>query len=143
AINARAPFLMLQAAHPHLKAAKGSAVNIGSVNAHKTGDHLLVYGMSKAALVNLTRSLSGPFAKEGIRINGLNLGWTLTPNERKLLMETSGWAEDWPETMGEKMPFGRLMRPEEVAAMVCYLLSDEACMISGQMWDFDQHSHGR
>ena len=140
AINARAPFLLLQSARPHLKESRGSIVNIGSINGHRTVADLLPYGMSKAALMNLTRTLAEPLAKDGIRINGLNLGWVLTPNERKLLMETAGWAEDWPDTMGEKMPFGRMMKPEEVGAMVCYLLSPEACMISGQMWDFDQRA---
>lgn len=139
AINARAPYLMVQAARPHLKG--GSVVNIGSVNAHKTGEELLPYGMSKAALANLTRTLADPLAKQRTRINALNLGWTLTPNERKLLVETAGWAEDWPEKTGERMPLGRLLLPEDVAGMVCYLLSDEAAMVTGQVWDFDQRSH--
>lgn len=142
AINARAPFLAVQAALPHLKEAKGAVVNIASVHARRGGGNMVPYAMSKAALANMTRSLADPLAKEAIRINGLNLGWTLTPNERALLMKEHGWAEDWPETMGEKMPLGRLMQPAEVAAMVCYLLSDEAAMITGQVWDFDQRSHG-
>lgn len=139
AINARAPFLMVRAARPHLKG--GSVVNIGSVNAHATGEELLPYGMSKAALENLTRTLAGPLARDRTRINALNLGWTLTPNERRLLVETNGWAEDWPETTGARMPFGRLLLPEDVAAMACYLLSDEAAMVTGQVWGFDQRPH--
>ncbi len=141
AINARAPFLMIQAARPHLKG--GSIVNIGSVNAHKTGQELLPYGMSKAALSSMTRTLADPLAQDRIRVNALNLGWTLTPNERRLLVDTAGWAEDWPEKTAERMPLGRLLSPEDVAGMVCYLLSDEAAMITGQSWDFDQRSHGR
>ncbi len=140
AINARAPMLMVRAARPHLRG--GSVVNIGSVNAHQTGEELLPYGMSKAALENLTRTLAAPLAKEGTRINALNLGWTLTSNERRLLMETAGWAEDWPETTGARMPFGRLLLPSDVAAAVGYLLSDEAAMVSGQVWDLDQRPHG-
>lgn len=142
AINARAPMLMIEAALPHLNPG-ASIVNIGSVNGHRAAADLLPYGMSKAALMNLTRSLSGVLAEKGIRINGLNLGWTLTPNERKLLMETAGWSEDWPETMGERMPFKRLMRPEDVAPTACLLLSEEASMVTGQMWDFDQRSQVR
>ncbi|RYG36236.1 SDR family oxidoreductase [bacterium] len=142
AINARAPFLMTQASLPHLKESGGSIVNIGSSLARQGAANMVAYSMSKAALANMTKALSGAFAKDGVRINGLNLGWTLTPNERALNMETSGWAEDWPETMGARHPFGRLLLPEDVAAMVAYLLSDEARMVTGQVWDFDQQSFG-
>ena len=140
AINARAPFLLLQAARPHLRG--GSVVNIGSVNARVGGGDLVPYSMSKAALGNMTRTLAGPLSGERIRINALNLGWTLTPNERQLLVEAAGWAEDWPETTAPRMPLGRLLLPEDAAAMACYLLSDEAAMITGQVWDFDQRAHG-
>ena len=142
AINARAPFLLIQAARPHLEVSGGAVVNIGSVNAHRTAANLLPYGMSKAALMNLTRTLSGKLAESGARINGLNLGWTLTPNERRLLVDGDGWAEDWPETVGARMPLKRLFLPADVAAMVAYLLSDEASMVTGQMWDFDQRPLG-
>lgn len=140
AINARAPFLAIQAARPHVGG--GSVVNIGSVHARRGGANMVPYAMSKAALANLTRTLADPLAKQQTRINALNLGWTLTPNERALLVRENGWEEDWPETMAERMPLGRLMLPEDVAAAVCYLLSDEAAMVTGQVWDLDQRSHG-
>ena len=140
AINARAPFLMAQSALPHLRG--GAIVNIGSVQARRGGANMVPYAMSKAALANLTRTLAEPLAKEGVRINALNLGWTLTPNERRLLMDTNGWDEGWPEEMAARMPLGRLMSPEDVAATVCHLLSDEAAMVTGQVWDLDQRSHG-
>ena len=91
AINARAPFLLIQAALPYLKTSRGSIVNISSSLARHGAPHLLPYSMSKAALANMTRALSGALAQDGIRINGLNLGWTLTPNERALNVETSSW----------------------------------------------------
>ncbi len=140
AINARAPFLAIQAARSHLGG--GGVVNIGSVHARRGGPNMVPYAMSKAALANLTRTLADPLAKDRIRINALNLGWTLTPNERALLVRENRWEEDWPETMAERMPLGRLLLPEDVAATVCYLLSDEAAMITGQVWDLDQRSHG-
>ena len=142
AINARAPFLTTQAALPHLQASRGSVVSIGSSLARHPAPNLVPYSMSKAALAAMTRALSRDFAKDGIRINALNLGWTLTPNERALNVETNGWAEDWPDTIGQKQPFGRLLLPEDVGPMVAYLLSDEARMITGQVWDFDQQSFG-
>ncbi|RYG48446.1 SDR family oxidoreductase, partial [bacterium] len=126
----------------HLTASRGGIVNISSSLARQGAANLVPYSMSKAALSNMTRALSGPFAKEGIRINALNLGWTLTPNERALHVETSGWSEDWPEEMGARQPLGRLLLPEDVGPMVVYLLSQEARMITGQVWDFDQRSFG-
>jgi NAD(P)-dependent dehydrogenase (short-subunit alcohol dehydrogenase family) len=98
--------------------------------------------MSKAALANMTRALSGALAEDRIRINGLNLGWTLTPNERLLHVETQSRAEDWPDEVGARQPFGRLLLPKDVASIVAYLLSDEAEMITGQVWDFEQRSFG-
>lgn len=142
AINARAPFLMVQAARPHLKASGGSVVNISSSLSRQGAGNLVPYSMSKAALSVMTRAVSGELAKDRVRINGLNLGWTLTPNERELNVKTNGWAEDWPETVGEKQPFGRLLLPEDVGGMVAYLLSSEAQMINGQVWDFEQRSFG-
>lgn len=142
AINARAPFLLIQSALPHLKESQGRVVNISSSLARHGAGNLVPYSMSKAALANLTRAISGQLAKDGIRINGLNLGWTLTPNERELNIKTSDWSEDWPETMGAKQPFGRLLLPEDVAGMVSYLFSEDAGMMNGQVWDFDQRSFG-
>lgn len=142
AINARAPFLIVQAALPHLETSHGSVVNIGSSLARQGSGNLIPYSMSKAALANMTRALSGDLARRSVRINGLNLGWTLTPNERQLNVETSGWAEDWPESVGANQPLGRLLLPEDIAAMVGYLLSEEARMVTGQVWDFDQRSFG-
>ena len=69
AINARAPFLMTQVARPHLKASQGSIVNIGSSLARQGAGNLVPYSMSKAALANMTRAISGELAKDGVRIN--------------------------------------------------------------------------
>lgn len=141
AINARAPFLLVQAARPHLKETKGGIVNIGSVHANRGSAGLLPYAMSKAALANMTKTLAEPLSADGIRINQLNLGWTLTPNEQALVAKTNGWEDDWPARMGEKMPFGRLLSPEDVAATACFLLSPEGSMITGQVWGMDQRPH--
>lgn len=141
AINARAPYLLIQAAHPHLKETRGGIVNIGSVHANRGSANLLQYAMSKAALANLTKTLAEPLSTDGVRINQLNLGWTLTPNEQTLVAKTNGWEQDWPDRMAEKMPFGRLLSPADIAAAVCFLLSEEGVMITGQVWGLDQRPH--
>ncbi len=142
AINARAPFLLIQSALPHLKTSRGCVVNIGSKLGRNGSHTLLPYSMSKAALANMTRALSGPLAEDGVRINGLNLGWTWTQNEVVLNVINPGRPESWLDEVGANQPFGRLLLPEDIAAMVAYLLSDEARMITGQVWDFDQRSFG-
>ena len=142
AINARAPFLAIQAALPHLRASRGGIVNVGSSLARRGSPNLVPYSMSKAALATMTRAVAGEFAEGGVRINALNLGWTLTPNERTLNIRTNGWSEDWPETIGAKQPLGRLLLPEDIAGMVAYLLSEDGQMVTGQVWDFDQNSFG-
>ena len=136
AINARAPFLMVQAALPHLEG--GSIVNIGSVNAFRGGDDLVPYAMSKAALATMTRTLAEGAGEASNRINALHLGWTLTEGERALLVAQYGWDEDWPEKTAERMPLGRMLLPEDAAAAACFLLADESRMISGQVWGLDQ-----
>ena len=136
AINARAPFLMVQAALPHLKG--GSIVNVGSVNAFRGGTDLVPYAMSKAALATMTRTLAEGLARDRVRINALNIGWTLTEGERALLVAQYGWDEDWPEKTAERMPLGRMLLPEDAAAAAVFLLSDESKMISGQVWGLDQ-----
>ncbi len=133
AVNTRAPMLAIQAALPHFKAqGKGSVLNIGSVCATRGPAHLVPYSMTKAALANLTVTLSGAFAKDGLRINQLNVGWTLTENEYQLGLQ-DGLGEGWPERMGSEAPFGRMMMPNDIADAAVYLLSDAATMLSGSV----------
>jgi NAD(P)-dependent dehydrogenase (short-subunit alcohol dehydrogenase family) len=137
AINARGPMLFIQAALPHFRnQGRGHVVNIGSINAHSGGRQLLAYSMTKGALQTMTRNLAGAHAKEGIRVNQLNIGWTLTPNEYE------GMPENWPDTLGpDVIPFGRMATPKDIAHLVCYLLSDEAELLNGSVIDYDQRNH--
>ena len=137
AVNARAPMLAIQAAWPHFKAqGRGAVLNIGSVCAYRGPAHLVPYSMTKAALANLTITLAGAFAKDGLRINQLNVGWTLTDNEYQLGLE-DGMGENWPVKLQEhSMPFGRMLLPEDIAEAAVYLLSDAATMLSGSVIAF-------
>ena len=53
-----------------------------------------------------------------------------------------GHPENWLDAADRGSPFGRILRPRDVAGMVAYLLSDESCMVTGAMIDFDQHVPG-
>lgn len=146
AINLRAPRFLIQAAWPHFqKQGHGYVVNIGSVCAHCGGTHLVDYSMSKGAMITLTRNLSVSHAHHGLRINMINPGWTVTPNEIKRVTAVDGGDVDFEKSVPLSVaPFGRLLRAHDLAPMICMLLSDEASMLSGNIYDFNSSTmHGR
>lgn len=139
AINLRAPFLLIQAALPHFrKQGGGRVLNIGSVNSYCGERNLLAYSISKGGLATLTRNLADAHGVEGVRVNQLNVGWTLTPNEYRLKRK-EGLPEDWPTKIPKAYaPAGRILTPEEIAWAAVYFLSDEAALINGAILDLEQ-----
>lgn len=140
AVNLRAPFFLIRAVMPHFRRLGGGCIlNIGSVNAYCGERSMSVYSACKGALMTLTRNVADAHAEEGVRVNLLNVGWTLTPNERALKIR-EGLPEDWPERLPKSLaPAGRLLTPEEVAWAAVYFLSDEAALINGAVLDMSQH----
>lgn len=140
AVNARAPFLLIQAATPHMEAVGGGrVVNIGSVNAWCGERNLLTYSISKGALLTLTRNLGDALGPRGIRVNQINPGWVLTDNEIRI-KKAEGLPDDWPVRLPvNTVPSGSLVDPDEIASMVCLLLSDLAPRISGSIIDYEQY----
>jgi NAD(P)-dependent dehydrogenase (short-subunit alcohol dehydrogenase family) len=136
AINARAPFLLMQEAARRMPEG-GSIVNIITMSSHGGQPELMAYSASKGALATLTRNLGHALQPRRIRVNGLNIGWTATDGEHGVQTDT-GQAEDWLEQADASRPFGRLLRPQDIAPMVTYLLSDAARMVTGSVMDFDQ-----
>src|SRR6185436_5259386 len=110
AINVRAPLLLFRAALPHFRRAGGGRVlNIGSMNAYTGEANQLAYSISKGGLMTLTRNLADAHGREGIRINQLNLGWVLTPNEYRLKI-SEGLPADWPQRVPSTYaPSGRIL----------------------------------
>ena len=139
-MNTVAPLRLIQAALPHLAAARGSVLNIGSVNAYCGEPNLLPYSISKGALMTLTRNLGDVlFREEGVRVNQINPGWVLTENEI-LRKRRDGLVDDWPAFLPKEFcPAGRLIRPEEIAAAAVFWLADECGPMSGQVVDLEQH----
>ena len=140
AVNLRAPLLLIQAALPHFRAqGGGKVVNIGSSNAYCGERNLLAYSLTKGALMVLTRNLGDAHGAEGLRVNQLNIGWTLSDSEVALKV-AEGLPPDWPERLPTSVaPSGGLQTPEDVAALVAWLLSDDAPRVNGQVWDFEQY----
>lgn len=139
-VNLRAPFLMIQAALPHFRqAGRGVILNIGSVNAYCGEPDLLVYSITKGGMMTMTRNLGDVLAREGIRVNQINPGWTLTPNELRM-KEEHGLGPDWESRLPRLYaPSGRIFRPEEVAAHAVFWLSDAAGPVSGSVYEIEQH----
>jgi NAD(P)-dependent dehydrogenase (short-subunit alcohol dehydrogenase family) len=138
-INVRAPFLLVQAALPHLKKSRGCVLNIGSMNAYTGENNLLAYSVSKGALMTLSRNLADALCYDGVRVNHFNVGWVLTANEYQYKIK-DGLPPNWPESLpAEYAPSGRLMKPEEIAAAAVYWLSDESRPISGSVVDMEQY----
>jgi len=143
AINARAPFLLMQRAARLMRreGRGGSIVNIITMASHGGEPVLTGYSASKAALAALTRNAGYQLQPDRIRVNGLNIGWTATEGEHGV-QTAEGQPEDWREAADASRPFGRLLRPDDIAPMVTYLLSDAAEMVTGSVIDFDQTVHG-
>ena len=140
AVNVRAPFFLMQAALRVMERERiaGAMVNIISVNAHGGTTFLTPYSASKGALVTLTKNFAHSVSNRRIKVNGLNIGWVDTPGEHVTLKRFHGAAEDWLETAEKGRPWGRLMKPDEVARAVAYLASDESGLMTGSIIDFDQ-----
>jgi len=140
AVNVRAPLLLIQAALPELRRNRGCVLNVGSINAYSGQPDLLDYSVSKGALMTLSRNLANAHAEDGIRINHFNVGWVLTPNEDALQRrhgQPARWHEQVPKAFA---PFGRLIRPEEIAAAAVFWLSDESQPINGSVVELEQFS---
>lgn len=140
AINLKAPFLLIQAALPYFRRLGGGRIlNIGSVNAYCGERTQLIYSICKGALMTMTRNLADAHAAEGIRVNQLNVGWTLTPNEYALKV-SEGLSDDWPSRMPNALaPAGRLLSPQDIAWAAVYFLSDEAALLNGAVLDVEQY----
>ncbi|MBW7922944.1 MAG: SDR family oxidoreductase [Rubellimicrobium sp.] len=144
AVNARAPFFLMQQAVADMRArgAAGSIVNIQSMHAHIGLPDLAVYAASKAALQVLTRNTANAFKTCGIRVNGLNLGWVLTESEMHMQADVLGRGPGWVDETAATLPLGRLITPEEVARQIVHLLSDDSAPMTGVSIDFDQNVFG-
>lgn len=128
AVNCRAPMIVAQeyARDVLERGAAGAIVNVSSISSFiGFADHA-AYCASKGALDGLTRVMANELGRRGIRVNGVHPVVTLTP------MAEKAWSD--PAKSGPmlaRIPMGRFVQPEEVAAAIAYLLSDAAAMVNG------------
>lgn len=139
-INLRAPFRLMRRAVPHLKARKGSVVNVSSVNGLRAFAGVLAYCTSKAALDHLTRCAALELAPFGVRVNGINPGVTITNLHTRGGMDAAQYAA-FLERSKETHPLGRPGTVEEVAALIVYLASEQAAWMTGETIPIDGGRH--
>ncbi|MEU9958730.1 SDR family oxidoreductase [Streptomyces sp. NPDC050982] len=144
AVNLRAPFFLMQGAVADMlsRHAPGTIVNIISTSAHCGQSFLTPYSTAKAALAGLTRNAAHAHRFDRIRINGLNIGWTDTEGEDATQRAFHGAGDDWREQAGKDLPMGRLGRPDEIADLVVFLLSERSGVVTGSVIDWDQNVIG-
>jgi len=144
ALNVRAPFFLMQDSLKLMieQGIRGSIVNILSMSSHAGQPFLTPYSASKGAMVTLTKNVALSVLKHRIRVNGLNIGWMDTPGETAIQKRFHNATDAWLAKAEEQQPFGRLLKPPEVAEAVAFLLSDRSGLMTGSIIDFDQHIAG-
>lgn len=127
--NVRGPFFLIQALLP-LLANPASIVLNASINAHIGMPNTSVYGASKAALLSLTRTLSGELIGRGIRVNAISPGPITTPLYNKLGLSAAD-LDAVSKSLQNQVPAKRFGAPREIANAVLFLASDEAAFTVG------------
>lgn len=144
AVNVRAPFFLMQGALRIMEREKsgGTIVNILSVNAYVGAPNLSPYSASKGALLTLTKNTANAANWQRVRANGIALGWVDTPGEHETLKKFHGAEDGWLDAAERSRPFGRLVKPEDVARLIGFLASDESAPMTGSVIDFEQTVFG-
>lgn len=128
AVNVRSPYLLVQAALPHLRDSRGTIINITGSPAYRGAPRSSAFAAGKAALQSLTRSWAREFGPLGIRVNEISPGPTDTPLSRSVL------ALDDPEqraAVAARFPTGRIGTPADIASAAVFLASEQASHING------------
>ncbi len=120
AVNARAPFVAIQACAERLGAVGGAVVNIASVHGLATSANVAPYAASKGSLLALTRAAAVELGGLGVRVNAVAPGAVDTPALRDgFARQVTGDAE---RVLAERTPLGRFAEPREIAEAVAFLL---------------------
>jgi len=133
--NVRSLFVLTRLAAPEIAKRKGAIVNISSVAGLRPYGGLMAYCVSKAAVDMFTRCAALDLAPLGVRVNAVNPGVVVT--ELHTVTNAVPDYQAFLERSKSTHPIGRVGQPEEVAALVLYLMSDEAGWVTGSTVSID------
>ena len=132
-LNVKSMFHAIQAVVPlMLEKKSGSIINIGSVVSSIIGaPNRFIYGVSKAAIIGLTKSVALEFVSKGIRCNCICPGTVDTPSLHQRLEDTGDYEKAMKDFVA-RQPMGRIGKSGEIASLAVYLASDESNFTTGQ-----------
>jgi 3-oxoacyl-[acyl-carrier protein] reductase len=139
-INVMSAVRALRAALPGMQeCGAGAIVNVSSTAAKRPSLSMPEYSVTKAAMLSLSRLVADLYAKDGIRCNAVTPGPTATDAWLGAggLAEQQGNRDEILAKVGAGRPLGRLAEPEEIAAVIVFLLSDRASYVTGAAWSAD------
>lgn len=135
AVNVRGAMLCIKHALPHLQVAEGTIVNVSSVAAIRPAARHIAYGASKAALLNLTKSIAAEVGAWGVRVNAVCPGTVDTPLYREIasrrILEEGGSIEEDQGRRSALTALKRLTTAEEVASAVHFLATAASGTMTG------------
>jgi meso-butanediol dehydrogenase / (S,S)-butanediol dehydrogenase / diacetyl reductase len=132
-VNLTAPFLLAQAAAPHLKSTNGLITFISSVHGVLAAPSRTMYAVSKAGLIAMARNMAADLSSDGIRVVSLILGPFASPalTQGALRFFPDDTPEDAVQKFADRQPLGRVGSAEELGALIEFLMTDAAGFITG------------
>ena len=89
-----------------------------------------------------TRNAASLLNRDRIRVNQINVGWTLTEGEKKVKREQEGKGDEWIAQAIATRPFGRMLAPRDIAYAAAYFASDQSECVTGSVLDLEQYPPG-